>query len=41
MFDGGIVFDLYRGDCFDKVVVLFNSRICVREFSGCINELIF
>ena len=27
MFDGGVNFDLYRGDCFDKVVVLFNSRI--------------
>ena len=27
MFDGGVVFDLYSGDTFDKVVP-FNSRIC-------------
>ena len=38
MFDSGIVFDLYRDDCFYKVVVHFNSRICVWEFSGHINE---
>ena len=25
--------DLYSGNCFDQVVVLFNSRICVNEFS--------
>ena len=27
-----VPFDLYCGDCFNKVVVLFNSRICVSEF---------
>ena len=31
MFDGGIGFDLYRGDCFDEVV-LFNSSICQKIF---------
>ena len=30
----GVPFGLYSGDCFDKVVVLFNSRICVCECSG-------
>ena len=40
MFDGGVVFDLYNGDCFDKVGVLFNSRNCVWEFSGLIPALI-
>ena len=29
MVDDGVPFDLYRGDCFDKVVVIFKSRICV------------
>ena len=37
MFEDGIVFDLYCSDCF---VVLFNSRICVWEFSGSVIALI-
>ena len=40
MFDGGAVFDLHNGSCFDAVVVLFNSRICIWEFSGRVNVLI-
>ena len=40
MFDGGIVINLYSGDYFDKVVVLFNSRIFVWEFSDRIYVLI-
>ena len=38
--DGSFVFELYSGVCIDNVVVLFNSRICVREFSGHVHELI-
>ena len=33
MVNDGVFFDLYCGICFDKVVVLFNSRICVWELS--------
>ena len=29
MFAGGTVFDLYSADSFDKIVILFNSRIFV------------
>ena len=28
-----VLFDLYSGDCFDKVVVHFNSRFCACKFS--------
>ena len=37
MVDSGVAFDLYSGESFDKFVVLFNSRICIWEFSSCIN----
>ena len=32
-----VPFDLYCGDRFDKIVILFNSRICVCEFSVPVN----
>ena len=38
MVDGGAAFDLYCGNCFDKVVH-FNSRFCVWEFSVRVNCL--
>ena len=41
MFDGSVVFDLYSGNCCDNVVVLFNSKIFVWEFSGCINACLW
>ena len=40
MLDGSDVFDLYCGNCFDKVGVLFNSSMFVWEFSSRINALI-
>ena len=35
--DDGVLFDLYSGNCFDKIMVLSNSRISVWEFSDKIN----
>ena len=37
MINLGVFFSFYRGDCFDRNVVLFNSRICVRECSFGVN----
>ena len=34
----GVLFVLYSGDCFDKVVVLFNSRICIHEYTVQVND---
>ena len=40
MFDNGFVFDLISGDCLDKSVVPFNSRIPIWQFPGGINALV-